>query len=256
MKLGIVIPLKSKTVSKDWQTTCDSLRDTLQSITQQTSKNYSAIVVGHECPAFMTSEFKHIPFYSIDISPPDRDAPDFSHKSFIIDKNMKITKGMQLLNKGDISHWYALDSDDLIGKHFVEKTLQLDNNTGAILQGGYLLYKSRNLAIPCQDIHVYCGSTSVISNNFIDIPEQLTLETMQKMPWSRYAHMNMEEYFKNELNKPYEIVTEKFIGYVLGHGDNISDNWRKNIWKAAKAYLKPLILGKRLTKEFKANFSL
>jgi glycosyltransferase involved in cell wall biosynthesis len=53
MKLAIVIPLKSKTVSNDWALVESNLKRTITSINNQTSRNFRLIVVGHEEPYFL-----------------------------------------------------------------------------------------------------------------------------------------------------------------------------------------------------------
>ncbi len=52
MKIGIVIPFKSKEVAKDWKIACKNLNATVDSVLNQNSRNYKAVVVGHDQPDF------------------------------------------------------------------------------------------------------------------------------------------------------------------------------------------------------------
>ena len=74
MKLGIVIPLKAKLVAKDWPTTCKNLERTVSSILNQSSSNFQAVVVGHDCPEFIQTisddARSKIQFLKFDLFPP------------------------------------------------------------------------------------------------------------------------------------------------------------------------------------------
>ncbi|MDE0940370.1 MAG: hypothetical protein OSA43_10475 [Pirellulales bacterium] len=51
-KLGIVIPLKSKMASRNWDVTTVTLQFTIDSILNQTDARYEVAVVVHEKPDF------------------------------------------------------------------------------------------------------------------------------------------------------------------------------------------------------------
>ncbi len=52
MKIGIVIPLKSKSVSKNWDVTSSNLLRTVKSIEMQACPDFRSVVVGHDIPDF------------------------------------------------------------------------------------------------------------------------------------------------------------------------------------------------------------
>jgi hypothetical protein len=56
VKIGIVIPFKSKEVAKDWKIACKNLNATVDSVLNQNSRNYKAVVVGHDQPDFFEDE--------------------------------------------------------------------------------------------------------------------------------------------------------------------------------------------------------
>ncbi len=256
MKLGIIIPLKSKKISKDWQVTSLSLANTLNSLINQTLNSYTAIVIGHDIPEGFEKRYPSITFLTVDIPVPDRNLTTFSHKDLILDKNLKIIRGMQALRNEGIDYWYGLDADDLLSNDFVDSVQQINNSAGAIIDGGYLIYKSQNRFIPCKDIYVYCGSTSIIADRYMNIPETLDEKNMDGIPWCRYPHMNIGKFFSDEIQQPCIRIKQPVLGYVLGHGDNISDKWRDNFWKNIKAYIKPYIKGKKISLRIKSTFSL
>ena len=112
MKLGIVIPLKAKSASRNWEATTTALHRTLYSVRQQSQASYEAIVIGHDRPQFM-DEFKpHITFAATtNPAPTLTTASEFSNNNnnnnnnrYTFDKNFKILLGMQTLLKRTISH--------------------------------------------------------------------------------------------------------------------------------------------------------
>lgn len=253
MTLAIIIPFKSKQVSKDWDISCRSLMGTINSLTQQSNNNFKAVIVGHELPTNINPDmYENIDFLQVDFLPPQKNSPTFTHKDYIFDKNQKITTGAIHLNKkhSDITYWYQLDADDIIAPKFVDYILNQPKASGFLLEGGYLFYQSVNRKISANNLTVFCGSTSIISNEFMTIPDEVDEETVLSIPWCRYPHMNFENYFIKELSKPATIIQEKLLAYVLGHGDNISDGWRNSPIKKLKAFLKPYIKGVPVKKLF------
>ena len=258
MKLGIVVPLKSKTVSKNWQAVCRALFSTLESIKNQTNSNYQVIVVGHECPdAFDKYQSDKIDFLSVSFPPPDKSSPTFSHKDYLSDKNQKINLGVKYLKQtsSHIDFWFQLDSDDLMSKNFIAEIAKYPESSGFIIDSGYLYYQQQCRIIYENNLTLYCGSTSVIADKYMPTPELVTPENVSQIPWCRIPHMHIAKYFDEELKHPAVKFEIPLLAYVLSHGDNISDGWRNSKLKMLKAYLKPYIKGKRIDKRFLQEYA-
>ncbi|MEP7702668.1 hypothetical protein [Paraglaciecola sp. 25GB23A] len=257
MKLGIVIPLKSKQISRDWKITSDTLQQSLESLKNQTLQNFEVMVVGHECPTFLQTSFgENIHFTAVDFAVPNRSAADFSHQKLIQDKNMKIVTGLKALQNNNISYWYQLDSDDVLRSDFIEKIAVVEGQSGAVIEGGYLIYSEQKRYIETKQMSQYCGSTSIIANDYMTIPPNVSPDSIKTVPWARYSHRNIKQFFSKELKQPVTLINDNILGYVLGSGDNISDRWRDSPIKALKAYLKPYIKGSKITKQFSKEFAL
>jgi hypothetical protein len=257
MNIGIVIPLKSKQISKNWLITSQALQATLNSILQQSVNKYEVVVCGHDKPDFLEAPpYESISFVSTIIPAPDRSLPNFSHRDLIIDKNIKIAMGVKFIKPRNIDYWYQLDSDDLLHRDFVKIVQKIDGKAGAIIEGGYILYSALNRAIPTDEMSQYCGSTSILADQYVSVPEQFNEESIKQLPWANYPHMAMHDFFKQELKQPFDVIHEKVLGYVLATGDNISDKWRDSPIKALKAYLKPLIKGHKISTEIMDQFSM
>ena len=257
LKLGIIIPLKSKAISKCWKVTVRSLISTLRSVYAQDNDSFVVAVAGHEIPLEIESLFPELKVVKVDFLPPDRNTPDFNHNKLIQDKNLKIAFAMRALVNTGVTHWYALDSDYLLSRNFVSTVLNLvDDKSCAVIDGGYLLYHDVRRAIPCQEMSQLCGSTSVLCDELLEIPAKPTLESIGFIPWARYPHMQIRNFFEQEAAAPYIVIRAPILGYVLASGDNISDRWRDNWWKVAKAKVKPFIKGMKYSPSLLQSFSM
>ena len=258
MKLGIVIPLKSKRVSRNWKTTKDSLHRTLNSIENQVCRNFCVAVVGHEVPEDLVKIFPDVIFESINLPVPNRKDPDFSHRTLLIDKGLKIVKGFQILQKHDVDYWFQLDSDDLLRDDFVETLQLVVGKSGGIIQGGYFMYFKQNKVIPTEEMVLHSGSTFIMAARHVKIPTETDLQEqhMKCSPLGRYPHMTIADYFAKEVKEDYVVFKKPILGYVLASGDNISDVWRDTSLKKIRSILKPYIKGQRFTKTLKKRFGV
>ena len=256
MHVGIVIPLKSKKISRDWQVTCQSLHATLSSIENQTNRSFTAIVVGHEKPSFLEHDFPDIMFESIDIQPPDRASKDFTHQKLVEDKNLKIVTGIKSLrSKIKVDFWYQIDADDLLHSEFVNTVTKL-NVSAALIDNGYILFKNSEKIIKTNEMSQYCGSTSILADHLINLPAVIDLQSIKRVPWASVAHKNMKSYLQEKHAGDYDILSPYLLCYVLSSGDNISDSWRNSFYQRICHFFKPYVKGKKIPKDLALKFSL
>ena len=262
IKLGIVIPLKSKVASRDWAVTSACLKRTLTSLEAQTSGNWVSVVVGHERPDCFKSDCYRTDFSSLELPAPQ--PPPGAHrtrnamweKQRILDKNRKLVRGLQLLCDRGIDYWFYLDADDLLHREFTERVSRMNLRAGAILDGGYVYFPSTRRILPESDMSAICGSTSILRAGDVPIPDSLEIDCITRVPWCRYSHMQMDRYFQNEAGGEFLRIGERLIAYSMGHGDNCSDGYRDTSVRRLKAWLKPYVLGLRLSPAVRSDFSL
>ncbi len=255
MTLGIIVPLKSKKISRDWQITSEALESTINAILSQSNENYVVVVVGHDCPEFLSSlDNNKITFTEVSTPAPDRQLVNFTNKELINDKNLKIITGLLLLEKESLSYIYQLDSDDLIHKDFVKTILAQNECAGMIINGGYIYYKSLKRMILTKHVHHLCGSTNIISTKYLSFPPKADLKYVNDVPWTKYRHMNLYKFFNDDINKPFKTLEIPLLAYVVASGDNFSDRWRDNWFKQFKWYMKPYLFGKKINNLFNKNF--
>jgi hypothetical protein len=253
-KLGIVIPLKSKIVSKDWGGVCQALQATIKSIEGQTSKQYECIVVGHERPDFFKTKVDQVDFQEVqgvEVSNYATWTPADRQKAITHDKNSKIFQGVLSLRQKAISHWFALDADDLIHREFVKTILGRNPRYGAIIERGYILNLREGLIFPNRRLHASCGSTSILADSVL--PEELN--AMCQLPWCRYSHIHIREYFEEELGVRCDILRERLVCYITNHGDNSSVDYKPSFAGRLKSLALRTIFRRTYTETSLAEFS-
>ncbi len=222
-KLGIVIPLKARAVSADWERVCANLANTLASITQQSNVAYQCVVVGHDDP--------HLPvhFLATDIDVPQ--VAELQGQALRLayekDRSLKVILGLDYLAKTDCSHFFALDADDLLHQDFVQHLSQFDLPQSFIIKHGYMHYVDKQMVNPTQEFDVYCGSCAVISKATLN-----ACLAKQHYFYDHIAHCDFQHYFEQQ-QVPYTIPSQSLMMYVRDNGENISalDNERTHLSK-------------------------
>lgn len=262
MKIGILIPLKSKVVSRNWAITTACLEQTVKCLEHQTSFNWEAVVVGHDKPAFFDSQKLKTRFTTVETPSPIPPSDGYRKVNWswirdrAIDRNRKIIRGMQFLQNEGIDYWYYLDGDDLLHREFVERLAAIDLKAGAVLYEGYLWYPRSQRIISYTNMPIICGSTVIIRSADFEIPKSLDIEELGKVPYCRYTHMDLPRYFDAECNGQYVNVLDRLLAYTVGHGDNTSDGFRDTFIKRLKSWAKPYIRGRRIDSGSLCDFSL
>ncbi|WP_017444362.1 hypothetical protein [Gayadomonas joobiniege] len=262
MKIGILIPLKAKAVAKNWQEVANSAYQTVQSVLHQTNSCFSVALVGHDCPENLT-QVTHAGkpvFVPFDAFPPPVVNPTdemLNQKNYEIDRCSKILKGMQVLAErdSDITHWFALDADDLLHKNFVSTLIKAGDHQGFIIENGYFYFAKWKIFNATNEFYYYCGSSAVISQSLFTIPDTLTKDSYRGMPFGAISHVHMKEYFEKN-NLIYFIPQEKLLMYVRANGDNISDGYLDSGYKKLRAFASMLAKYSYLSKSEKKAFGL
>ena len=263
MKLGIVIPLKSKLVSRNWDLTCDNLLRTLGSIQNQSDHCYRVVVVGHEMPSFfnqMSQGFSHISFVSMsEISPPVLTADKLTNQLlYEKDRCSKILKGVQFLRSlyGGVERWYALDADDLIHRDFVKKINKVKAAEAIILNRGYVYYRSSGIFNRENEFSLYCGSSSILSDELLGSCSELNNDSYKHFMFGAIPHTNMMMHCQKHNLNVY-VPSERLVMYCRDNGENISAETRSNsILYQSKRFVKMNVKAIWFTRALKRNFGL
>jgi len=263
LKIGIVVPLKSRQVAKNWSVTSRNLQATVNSILAQDSNAYSAVVVGHDVPDFFNdiyyknSKCKFL-FYD-DFSPPVVDQNESENQlKYEFDRCTKILRGVMYLKESSpsITHWFALDADDLIHDNFITILNGYKKYRAIILDNGYFYFKNTGIINKSKEFSAYCGSSAIISDQYFNIPDVVDKKSYRMTPFGAISHVHMKNRMLNE-GRSVAVPDEYLIMYVRGNGENISsDAYCDTIYKKFKRYIKMLLRIRFVGREVKVHFGI
>ena len=263
MKIGIVIPFKSKEVSKNWDVTCRNLKATVDSVLAQTSDDYTAVVVGHDCPDFFKSEhYKNSKcnfLHYKDFSPPKIGSDEMQNQlKYEFDRCTKILRGIMQIKESDpsVTHWFSLDADDLVHDNFVSVLSDYESAGAIILERGFVYFKNTGIINEENEFSAYCGSSSIISDEYFNLPETVDEESYRRTPFGSISHVHMKQRML-ENGVAITIPDERLIMYVRDNGENISNKaYNNTFYRKLKKFVKMLIRCKFLNKDVRSHFGL
>lgn len=171
--LVFVVPLQSKASAKSWERVSELFERCIQSVCQQTSPHFHAIVVCHEKPNI---SFHHPQITYVEVDFPVPDVTSGTPKEIIdrkrTDKGRKQLRGLVAAQEFNPTHTMLLDGDDHISKRLAEFVHQHPQANGWFFDRGYRytpgsswIYNKSN------GFHTMCGSCNIIRNDLNRIPE-------------------------------------------------------------------------------------
>lgn len=257
MKLAIIIPLKAKSISKNWEKVEECLFNTLESIKNQTNNHYIALVVGHDCPSFLGDGNYHenIKFlkYTLQAPPTITDSYENNQINFENDRVRKIFFGFKSLEESTLTHVFPLDADDVISKHLVEEVSKLPKNGNLLIKKGYILYKNDRLLNKTENFNLFCGSSFIISIK--TIYETSKSEALDDFIFKKVGHVSMENYLIN--NKiSYQTSDKRLAIYIRENGENISRIKSGKFFYYLIRSIKARLRRKKITHEISTEFSI
>lgn len=263
MKIGIVIPLKSKAVSKNWNTTCENLKSTVNSVSNQTSNLFECVVIGHDCPDFMMGidpPKGKVRFIKYDTFPPPVIGAVESENQlkYEFDRCHKILAGIAYLKSSfsDITHWFSLDADDLVQDKFVETLQSYHYADSIILDNGYIYFKNTGVINEEDEFSAYCGSSAIISDRLINLPEVIDESSHRSIPFGNISHVNMRQRLQQSGCKVV-VAEERVIMYVRDNGENISNAaYANTLYKKMKKFIKMIVKYRHVDRATKQSFGL
>jgi hypothetical protein len=262
-KIGIVIPLKAKAVSKDWKQVQNSLERTLRSVINQTSKSYKVCVVGHDRPNCLKENgqfFESVTYYQFDAFPPpciiDGD-DEHNQLKYERDRCYKIFTGISKLNfeNKEIIHWYPLDADDLLHKNLVETVLTKSNFEAFIIKNGYVFYEAMNVLNRTKSFNIFCGSSAILSSSLLSLPVEINEDNYTKFLFTKVGHVNMEQYLIENKVK-FNVPKDSLAIYMRDNGENISRSGKWGMFYAVKRNLKAIVRFHFFSGKLKDSFAL
>ncbi|BFP42757.1 hypothetical protein FGF1_36020 [Flavobacteriaceae bacterium GF1] len=169
--LTFVVPVKSKTVTSDWNKFSQLFESTLKSICNQTDSNFKVVVVCHEIPE-TTFSHQNLHYLQADFEPPisnDLESSENSYRGKEIDKGKKILLGAEYASKEfKTDYIMTVDSDDFISKNisaFVNNSSK--HIPGWYIKNGYIHFEGKKFLVKTFKFNDLCGSSIIVKPELV-----------------------------------------------------------------------------------------
>ena len=207
------IPLKSKQVSKNWKVVQENLKNTLQSILNNTKKNFTILVAGHEKPSIEELNHKKVIWLPVNFSTPK------SQRGFNKDKNYKLNIiGQYLKEKKKSGYIMPFDADDIVHYRFVEYVNTLPISDAYFINKGIMLNEKHKEIWLLNNFYMRCGSGGLYYFSYNSFPASYGDRNnfIYKLIGNHQKAIKLlQKHKKNITMINHAIVLRRF-----GHGDN------------------------------------
>ncbi|WP_052948599.1 alginate lyase family protein [Mesobacillus campisalis] len=206
------IPLRAKTVSKDWKKVCENLETTLYSLSRQKNKNFVIYLAAHEYPP--------VNYFGLDVRvllapfPVPKNIKEIGR-----DKGRKKQMiGTALRQSGYESLYYMhLDADDILDPSLVETVLKDDNKRGYLITKGYMYDVRNKLIARCNSFWRKSGSCAIMYFKKDEFP--LHYKDRNNYFSKFVRHKNFKT-VAEEYGRKLEPLTGRMAVYMVNHGEN------------------------------------
>lgn len=266
--LAFIISLKPKSQSKNWERECDLLKQTLQSLLNQTSSNYKVFVIFSDDPQLQNLSDKvmfikfPLHFYSVEEIPESTILlPDFGNNKTLLERRWDNTKkkvyGCKIAKEQGCTYIMAVDSDDLMSNKlvaYIDERISQKDIPGFFIPKGFLIHYGKKRMIKInKGMENFNGSTHIIKSDFVSVPDVYTGK------WIDCNLFTSHGWIRSRLKKQYDIELEAIpfpaVVYVA-HGGNISNVSHQKFKQKLKHLIKLIIRGQFVNRHLREEFSI
>ena len=264
--IGFVIPLKSKSVSKNWELEVALLNRTLQSVCNQTNQQFKVYVIYNQKPeiAFKHQNINYVEFpykyVTIDeISDYDTFGKKYYHPAFavgIMDKIRKVAYGCEKAKIDNCKYLMVVDSDDLISSNLVSF---INNNVsknppGWFIDKGYIYKEGSSIMVrQSKNMQLLNGSTHIVRSDFFVVPN---FNNLAMWPYSFFeAHGYIVTRIKDNFKENLQPLPFYGVVYVV-HKNNWSRIGSLAKIDNLKKIVKQIFYFQWLTQSLKKEFGI
>ena len=155
------------------------LKDTLASISSQTSDKFVIVIVGNKKPDFALPEQAH--FVQVDFPPP---APptgaQTAREPFVWDKGTKLGVGLIAAKEFAPTHVMSFDADDFVHRNLADTIHQNPGHPGWVVEDGWMYSRARNSFVRQQQFNRTCGTSFIVPFDAYDVPDHLSVSATQE----------------------------------------------------------------------------
>jgi hypothetical protein len=164
------IPLRSKEVSKDWNKVTLLFNRTLESIYNQTNRNFKVFVACHQVPSLNQTYDDRVEFIVVDIKIP------ITYLDMMDDKDSKIyhcqtaARNYLIEQKRDGAYFMNVDSDDLVSCKIADFVANKATKKVYTSKYGFIYFEGHTYMKKARRLERTCGSCFVIHLDVDQLP--------------------------------------------------------------------------------------
>ncbi|MCW2789727.1 MAG: glycosyltransferase family 2 protein [Aeromicrobium sp.] len=228
--LAFITSLRHPKNAKDYAEVESLLRDTLRSVTGQTSDDFVVIVVGNRAPSFPLPERVH--FVEVNYPAPAPRNVRISRSPFIRDKGTKIGIGLIAARQFSPDYVMIFDADDFVHRGLAEFVGKNPGQDGWVIEEGWMYSRARSAVRPQPNFNRTCGTSFIIPFEAYGVPPELDVTATRSEVRAAYgeriskiigAHKWADKWFAD---RGMHVQTLPFKGavYHVDTGENHSRN--------------------------------
>jgi hypothetical protein len=176
--LAFITTLRHPHNSADYGRVESLLRNTLESLTRQSSDDHVAIVVGNRRPSFPMP--RRVVFVEVDFPPPSVvNGPRTGRAPVIWDKGTKTAIGLIAARDHRPDYVMAIDADDFVHREVAAFVHDRLGRSGWVVNRGWVYSRARNAYRLRRRFYRVCGTSFIIPFDAYDVPSGLTVSSTQ-----------------------------------------------------------------------------
>lgn len=154
------------------------LRDTLRSITRQSSDDFVVLVVGNRRPSFELPRHTH--FVEVDFAAPTAHTGAQTGMGAVIwDKGTKLGIGLAAARAFDPDYVMFVDADDFLHRDIAAYVHDHPDSPGWVIRRGLMYSRRRNAYALRRRLFRICGSSFILPFEAYDVPDHLVVTSTQ-----------------------------------------------------------------------------
>jgi hypothetical protein len=177
--LAFITTLRHPQNADDYSRVESLLQDTLGSLSQQSSDDHIAIIVGNRRPAFPLPE--RAVFVEVDFPPPsDKKGPRTGPASVIWDKGTKNGIGLIAAREFEPEYVMFVDADDFVHRDLASFVQARPGHAGWVVKRGWMYSRARNAYRLRRNFYRVCGTSFIVPFDAYEVPPELTVAATQQ----------------------------------------------------------------------------
>lgn len=176
--LAFITSLRHPQNSADYSRVEDLLKETLDSVTAQTSEEFVVIIVGNKKPDFPLQEKVH--FVPVDFPPPaPPTGPRTERAPFVWDKGTKIGIGLAAAREYSPDYVMIFDADDFVHRDLAAFVAARPGHPGWVIDRGWMYSRARNAYRSQSEFNRTCGTCHILPYSAYGVPASVDVSSTQ-----------------------------------------------------------------------------